>query len=328
MKQKDITEKLLEDYEDVFADVVNVLLFNGRQLIFPDALVTSNVKSHYKASDDKLHEQERDVMKLWKDKGVNIAIYGIENQTKSEKVMPLRILSYDGASYRAQLLRGSSGRLCPVITIVLYFGWKAHWNQPKTLKRVLHIPSELDDYINDYQIHVFEIAWLSDKQVSMFKSDFHIVADFFTQLRKNNDYVPSDTKIKHVDEVLKMLTVFGHAPQFEKLVTTKKSKEVRTMCEAIDKIEEVAKFLGIEQGIQEGIQQGIQEGIQQGIQEGIQQGIQEGIQQGIQEGIDRERHSQIEQMLKKGKTPAEIADFCNYTMDEIINVQNALLSTI
>lgn len=214
--------------------------------------------------------------------------------------MPLRILSYDGASYRAQLLKSASGRLCPVVTIVLYFGWKAHWNQPKTLKKILHIPSELDAYVNDYQIHVFEVAWLSDKQVSMFKSDFHIVADFFTQLRKNNDYVPSDTRIKHVDEVLKMLAVFSHAPQFEKLVTSKKSKEVHTMCEAINNIEQVAKFLGIEQGIQEGIQQ----------------------------GIDRERHSQIEQMLKKGKTPEEIADFCSYTMDEIINVQNALLSTV
>ena len=40
MKQKDITEKLLEDYEDVFADIVNVLLFDGNQLISPDALAT------------------------------------------------------------------------------------------------------------------------------------------------------------------------------------------------------------------------------------------------------------------------------------------------
>ena len=320
MKQKDITEKLLEDYEDVFADIVNVLLFNGKRLISPEALTLSNAKSHYKSADNKLHEQERDVMKLWKDKGVNIAIYGIENQTKAEKVMPLRILSYDGASYRAQLLRGASGRLCPVVTIVLYFGWKAHWNQPKTLKKVLRIPAELDTYVNDYQIHVFEVAWLSDQKVSMFKSDFHIVADFFTQLRKNNNYVPSDTKIKHVDEVLKMLAVFGHTPQFEKLVATKKSKEVHTMCEAINNIEQVAKFLGIEQGIQQGIEQGIQQG--------IEQGIQQGIEQGIQQGIDHERHSQIEQMLKKGKTPEEIADFCSYTIDEILNVQNVLLSTV
>ncbi len=33
MGQKDMAEKLLADYNDVFADIVNVLLFNGRQLI-------------------------------------------------------------------------------------------------------------------------------------------------------------------------------------------------------------------------------------------------------------------------------------------------------
>ena len=30
MGQKDMTEKLLEDYNDVFADILNVLLFEGR----------------------------------------------------------------------------------------------------------------------------------------------------------------------------------------------------------------------------------------------------------------------------------------------------------
>ena len=30
MGQKDITEKMLADYNDVFADIVNTLLFNGR----------------------------------------------------------------------------------------------------------------------------------------------------------------------------------------------------------------------------------------------------------------------------------------------------------
>ena len=29
MGEKDITEKTLEDYADVFADIVNVLLFDG-----------------------------------------------------------------------------------------------------------------------------------------------------------------------------------------------------------------------------------------------------------------------------------------------------------
>ena len=33
MGQKDVTEKLLEDYNDVFADILNVLLFDGKQVI-------------------------------------------------------------------------------------------------------------------------------------------------------------------------------------------------------------------------------------------------------------------------------------------------------
>ena len=31
MAEKDVAEKLLEDYNDVFADIVNVLLFCGRK---------------------------------------------------------------------------------------------------------------------------------------------------------------------------------------------------------------------------------------------------------------------------------------------------------
>ena len=33
MNGKDITQKMLERYNDVFADIVNVLLFNGKRII-------------------------------------------------------------------------------------------------------------------------------------------------------------------------------------------------------------------------------------------------------------------------------------------------------
>ena len=38
MGKKDIEEKLFEDYNDVFADIFNVLLFEGKQVIKPDDL--------------------------------------------------------------------------------------------------------------------------------------------------------------------------------------------------------------------------------------------------------------------------------------------------
>ena len=38
MRQKDKVEKLLEDYPDVFADIINVLIYDGKQVISPKQL--------------------------------------------------------------------------------------------------------------------------------------------------------------------------------------------------------------------------------------------------------------------------------------------------
>ncbi|MBR1816993.1 MAG: hypothetical protein IJ763_09870 [Lachnospiraceae bacterium] len=59
MAEKDIAEKLLEDYNDVFADIVNVLLFDGQERVNPESLTNTKDKSQYKADDSTLHEQER-----------------------------------------------------------------------------------------------------------------------------------------------------------------------------------------------------------------------------------------------------------------------------
>ena len=96
---KDLTEKILEDYNDIFADIVNVLVFKGKQRIKPETLVNTGVHSQYK--NDKtgvLHEQERDVAKYWMNGKVQIALCGLENQTAVEPKMPLRVFGYEGAS--------------------------------------------------------------------------------------------------------------------------------------------------------------------------------------------------------------------------------------
>ena len=59
MNEKDIAQKTLFGYNDVFADIVNVLLFNGEQVIEANSLTDSQTFSQYKAKGEKLHEQER-----------------------------------------------------------------------------------------------------------------------------------------------------------------------------------------------------------------------------------------------------------------------------
>ena len=254
MGEKDITEKILEDHNDVFADIINGLLFDGVQEIKPEALENTTVHAQYKAEDDKVHELERDIAKYWKEEKVELAICGIENQSKVEKHMPFRIIGYDGAAYRNQLQQ-ERRKMLPVVTIVLYFGTDRHWSSRKKIKELMEIPRCLDMYVNDYQMHVFEVAWLTEEQISRFHSDFKVVANFFVQKRKNRDYIPDDpTEIRHVDEVLKLLKVMTGDRRYEEIF--RKKKGVRSMCDVAERLEKMGIAKGIEIGRIEGKMEG------------------------------------------------------------------------
>ena len=77
---RDVTEKRLEEYPDVFADVVNVILFDGERVILPEDLISMVPRSIYKPGSG-LREQERDVSKFWKHGCVCLSFFGLENQT-------------------------------------------------------------------------------------------------------------------------------------------------------------------------------------------------------------------------------------------------------
>lgn len=258
MGEKDMTEKLLEDYNDVFADIVNVLLFKGKEIIRQEELEQTGTVSQYKADDSKLHEQERDIAKYWKKEKVRIALCGLENQTTVDQDMCLRAINYDGAAYRSQLLNKDSKDRYPVITLVLYFGLR-RWTGPKTLYQTVAIPEGLKRYISNYRINVFEIAYLTEKQVKMFTSDFRIVADYFVQLRKNKDYIPPEQTIKHVDALLKFMAVMTGDNRYAEIPIQPEKGEVK-MCKVLDQVE----ARGIEKGIEEGIKKGIEKGIETG----------------------------------------------------------------
>lgn len=254
MAQKDIAEKTLEAYNDVFADIVNGLLFNGEQVIKEDELEAESELSVYKA-DGKLHEQERDVAKYWKNGEIRIAFYGLENQTAVDPDMPLRVLSYDGAAYRSQLNLEGNPKRYPVVTLVLYFG-DGEWNKSKNLLGCLNVPEKLKPYVNDYKINVFEICKLTDSQILNFKSDFKIVADYFAKRKKIPDYHGTSDTIKHVDEFFKLMKVLTNDNKFETVYNESiiNNNGGVNMCDFLDTVEAKGMAKGIAEGKAEVIQ--------------------------------------------------------------------------
>lgn len=222
MAEKDITQKLLEDHNDVFADIINTLVFDGEQIIQPEELETVSTLSTYKMS-GKIHSQERDVLKAWKHGQIRIAMCGLENQTTVDADMPLRIISYDGAGYRAQLSDETSPEQerYPVITLVLYFG-KGRWTGPKNLLGRVKVPKGMEALVSDYRINIFEIGRLSEAKIKQFTSDFQVVADFVTQMREEKKYTPSEKTIRHIDGVMDLLQALTRNTQYSESVETMK----------------------------------------------------------------------------------------------------------
>ena len=252
MQDKDITQKVLEKYNDVFADILNVLLFNGRDVVEESTLIDALPMSMLKI-DGRVRSQERDIAKYWRKSKINVALFGLENQTTPNRLMPLRVLGYDGAEYVKQSRKENIDKAkYPVITLVLYLGYEKEWNYPKTLFEVLDIDEDIKPYVNDFKINLFEIAYLDKEKINLFKSDFRILADYLYQMRVNKDYIADETTIEHVEELLTLMSAMTGDNRFEETINDLKEKEKINMCEVLDRVE----ARGIEKGIEQGIKRG------------------------------------------------------------------------
>lgn len=260
MQEKDISQKMLEQFNDVFSDILNVLLFNSENVVDENSLLDTPTSSMLKI-DGSVHSQDRDVSKYWQHSRINIALFGFENQTVPDKLMPLRVISYDGIEYGRQTKKRHRYKTkYPVITLVLYLGYKKRWNYPINILDIVKVDDRLKPFVNDYKINLFEIAYLEEEKTALFKSDFRILVDYLHQLRTNNSYNPKDYTIKHINELLTLMSVMTGDNRFEDSINEANEKEAKYMCEVLDIIEN----RGIEKGLEKGMEKGLEKGRQEG----------------------------------------------------------------
>lgn len=257
MNKNDHVEKLLEDCNDVFADIYNTLLFR-KPLLKEDFLQFGPTESIYKNDSNATAEQRRDVLKIYQNQ-VNLVIssFGIENQSSYDKYMPIRIMGYDAGSYNQQVKNVEKKKVIyPVITIVLNFSNRP-WKEIKDLHSLLTIPDELKPFVKNYEITVFDIAFLEDDVINEFTSDFKAIARFFKDRRLNKNALADNTvELKYPSAVTEFLAVFTNDSWYrdinDLIMESQKKGERITMCNVAQAIAEK----GIEKGISQGIEQG------------------------------------------------------------------------
>lgn len=252
-----MAEKKLEDYPEVFTNIVNTLLFSDSSIhLDENKIIDGPTESIYKA-EEKDKEQRRDTFKYYDvgNKGILfcVAAYGIENQSTIDNVMPVRIMNYDASAYKSQVfgLKSSSKqtnqkrkRIYPVITIVLNFSEK-EWKTSRSLYDMMALPSDLAKYVQDYKINVFDVAFLEDDVIEKFTSDFKAVARFFKDKRlrlEANDTI----EIKHPAEIADLFSVFtgdeGYRDAVPNVIKKKEKGEVITVCTYTETIRDSGKI--------------------------------------------------------------------------------------
>lgn len=277
MGTKDKTTRRLEEYNDVFADIINVLVFDGERIVKEDELVDIDTKSEIAADEKGLRGQERDVAKFWTAQNIRFALFGLENQAAPDFQMPLRLYSYNGASYKAQIIpdkprgkvaieKGSDKPdtcdsaladnspkqrhpFYPVLTFVLYFGLEP-WDTAKSLYEAVNIPERFRPFIPDIPINLVEIAWLPDEVIEKFESDFRLVAWFFKQLRVHGEpYLKMQDpklmrRINHVLELMRMMSAYTGNPNYEAIGIKQSHHKEITMLAVIQDFENHVKAEG------------------------------------------------------------------------------------
>ena len=314
MGAKDLAEKNLLQYKDVFSDIVNVNLFGGRCYVSAEELSREPGELITKAvSDDKLRQLQMDVPMKCNKKNNRSFFLCLENQSAKNNVMPVRDMGYQHAKYMEQIKEAKesnrktgnypnpmtkelndSQKLSPVITLVLNYSQK-EWGKPRCLNDMLEFPEdigeELTKWISEHPVCIINLASQPETTICQYQSDFKYIVRYLScgnDRRKLDEYFQTtEFQLDHPEAFLDWLSAVTNDRRYRKakelIETTERKGGKINMCVLLDMYEERGEARGIEKGIEKGIAQGMVQGEARGIKKGISQGISQGILQGIEE---------------------------------------------
>ena len=254
-----------------FADFINGVIFQGKQLVQPEALITLDSKL-WRTDQKKESYQEfiRDMVKIWDYQGKKY-LFGLEPEESPHLALPVKYMNYESVEYDRQYketvkhhrnkqdlpseeyLSGFAGsdRLMPVITIGIYLGEKP-WRgsiRLRNMTKMRELPLELKRmaiFSNDFRVNLLDIHKL--KSVDIFQTDLREVFGFLKRQGNKEDlirYVEENEAFRHLQEdAFRVLSCYGGNIKLELHKENYRTKEGIDMCTALRELEEDAKREG------------------------------------------------------------------------------------
>ncbi len=256
MGEKDHTQKMLIGCRDVFAELINVLVYSGEKVVNEADLLAGPTESLYIEADNQTHQQLRDCSMYELHNGEIHALYNLENQSTIDAYMPLRCVGYDGAAYRSQCNdRKNTYKTYPVFTFVLNWNTKP-WNKATSILEALHFKPNpaAYPYFNNSKMPVFNMCFLSKDVREKFQGDLRIILDY---LCDRESLLKRNQTMKHPEEVIRMLHALTGDDQYLNsipLFTSPAKKGESTVCDLINSYYNEGHNSGLIEGRNQGIQ--------------------------------------------------------------------------
>ena len=264
MGEKDHTQKMLIGCRDVFAELINVLVYSGEKVVNEADLLAGPTESLYIEADNQTHQQLRDCSMYELHNGEIHALYNLENQSTIDAYMPLRCAGYDGAAYRSQCNdRKNTYKTYPVFTFVLNWSRKP-WNKATSILEALHFKPNpaAYPYFNNSKMPVFNMCFLSKDVREKFQGDLRIILDY---LCDRESLLKRNQTMKHPEEVIRMLHALTDDDQYLdsiSLFTSPAKKGESTVCDLINSYYNEGHNTGLIEGRNSGLIEGRNQVIQ------------------------------------------------------------------
>ena len=263
-------DRVMNEYvkkNEVFADIVNLCLYQGRNVI---------QSADLQECDPTYPDKRRDVLKecvIKEDHQNRYVLFGIENQSEMDPSMPIRVMGYDVREYERQLskkrnpkgLRGGeflSGiqkgmKVKPVITIVIYEGPKK-WEGARSLKEMVDELGEgMEEVFNDYRVNILEPSQIEEESCKKCRSGMGkilTILKYSYEKEKMIEYLRKEENREVDEETAKVVEVITKIP----MNVTEKGGKI-DMCKATEEYTKECKEIGRAEGITEGIESGRKE---------------------------------------------------------------------
>ncbi len=276
MQRKDIILKEYQRDSGHFCDFVNGVLAQGKPLFRSEQVIP--MPTELVAVKDTESEEDNVVVKTvqrFRDitgrAGTNdrYVIVAIQNQTKADYGMPLRVMMEDALEYDVQrrmkenenLHKGE--KLGLVITLVFYYG-TSPWSAPTDLAEMVSVPQEFEE-LKEY-IRSYPIVLVTPENVEpvYFRGGWR---EIFEVLRRQNSEQEMKRYLEENQEIYEKLpedtnrVIFALTDHLEYYDELKKKGEKAKVCKAFED--------HYKSGVEEGKQLGMEQGRKLGITEGI-----------------------------------------------------------